>query len=107
MKNNYQSTYSGIIQKFLQLLQTQKLFKQHNILCMHLGGSQLIGLNTDQSDIDLCFVTNDPNCYTPLINNYAAQIQGICIHGYLQPLETIYEPTIGYPAMLIKAHQLS
>lgn len=107
MKSNYQSTYSGIIQKFLQLPQTQKLFKQHNILCVHLGGSQLIGLNTDQSDIDLCFVTNDLNCYTPLINNYAAQIYGVHIHGYLEPLESICEATIGYPAMLIKAHQLS
>lgn len=107
MKNNYRSTYSSIIQKFLQLPQTQKIFKEHTILCVHWGGSHLIGLNTEQSDIDLCFITSDKNCYKPLINSYAAQIQGIRIHGYLQPLETICESTIGYPAMLIKANKLS
>lgn len=105
MKRHYQ-TKNNVLTTALELPYFERIFQKYDVIMVVLGGSQLAGLESEQSDYDLnFFVANDCE-YQRLVENWCIRIDDKDIHAYICPLRTIECSFTGFSTSLIKQNQM-
>lgn len=102
MRRNYLTKNSTLI-RFLELPQIDKVFNEHKVIMVFLGGSTAVGLDNEHSDYDVNFLVAD-NCkyYNSASDGLMFCVDGIVIHFYIISRSAIYNSYRSFSAFLIK-----